>query len=561
MRWNRINTADIRQIEIFKGSGSSIYGSNAMGGVINIITKSPDTPFEGKVSAGYGTYNTRKGSVRFAGEQAGESGFFGQVAATGLKSDGFTSLTEASKHYENRVDRFVEEFAVNTKAGYRFNSSNTVELAYSYFDDQRGEGYRYNLDKGSRRDFDTDSLNLIYKGGTGPWQVNIGGFYQNEAYFWHRDFADPDDIYTVNSDREDYGTSASLARDFGEKNTLTMGADTRFSSVDAVDDYDTSDDYAKNRGNLDQYALFFQDEIRLMDDSLIMTAGLRYDHVRFTNGRYESTIPPFDAFSGDMDSNSWSALSPKLAARYHVNSDLSLYTSYARGFRAPILDALCRYGIFHGRFYDANPDLENETIDTLELGGELSLLDDRLDLTLSSYYSRGKDFIYSVDTGEARFLWGRNRAVYKMENASEVIIKGLEADLKWQIAPAVKLFAGYTFNDSYIETFDKRPDLEGKQLEYVPRHSASIGLDILTPVVNASIVLNHVGSQYADDRNTNEIQSYHTVDLKLWRDLNIIMPGLRADLTVLNLLDEEYLVDDDEKGTGLFAVVELSYAW
>ncbi|MBU0971244.1 MAG: TonB-dependent receptor plug domain-containing protein [Proteobacteria bacterium] len=90
MRWNRINTADIQRIDIFKGPGSSIYGSNAMGGVINIITQSPKKTFEGKVSAGYGSYNTRKGSVRLAGKQAGETGFLGQIAATGLKSDGFT---------------------------------------------------------------------------------------------------------------------------------------------------------------------------------------------------------------------------------------------------------------------------------------------------------------------------------------------------------------------------------------------------------------------------------------------------------------------------------------
>lgn len=559
-RWNRISTADIERIEIFKGPGSSIYGSNAMGGVINIITRRPEKAFEGGVSAGYGSYGTRQGSVRVAGQQEGDSGFFGQMTATGLKSDGYTALTPASRHYDNRIDRFVEEFTLNTKAGYRFNSTNSLEISHSCFDDRRGEGYKYNLDKGSYRDFDTGSLHITYRGIAGPWQVNIGGFHQKEKYFWHRDFADTADIYTVDSDRRDYGTTAGLARDLGERNTLSVGADARFSSVDAIDDYDASDDFAKNKGRLNQYAVYLHDELRLMEDRLIITAGLRFDSVRFDNGSYEATIAPFDELSGDMNSNSWKALSPKLAARYRFSPDMSVYTSYSRGFRAPILDALCRYGIFHGRFYDANPDLENETIDTVEAGTDISLFD-RADLSLSTYYSRGKDFIYSVDTGETRFLWGRDRAVYRMENATEVRIKGLEADLTWRISPDLKMFAGYTYNDSYIETFDERPDLEGRQLEYVPRHTISLGLEFRTPLINASAVLNQIGSQYADDRNTDKIGGYHTVDLKLWRELDFPAPGFTASLTVQNLLDEEYLTSEDEKGPGLFTMAELRYEW
>ncbi|WDP91531.1 MAG: TonB-dependent receptor [Desulfobacter sp.] len=559
MRWNRINTADIQRIEIFKGPGSSVYGSNAMGGVINIITRRPDKNVEGSASVGYGTYNTRKGSARLAGRQAKDSGFYGQVAATGLKSDGFTSLTSSSSHYDNRIDRFVEEFTLNTKAGYQFSPGQSLELGFSYFDDARGEGYRYNLEDGSSRDFDTNSANLLYKLEKGDWQIRAGGFYQKEDYFYHRDFSDIDDVYTVSSDREDFGSAISLSRALGTAHSLTFGVDTRFSSVDAIDDYDTSDQFAANKGELDQYAVYVQDQYTAMSDRLILTAGLRFDQVRFHSGSYQSNSGAFSALSGDMDSNSWSAFSPKLAARYHVTPDFSLYTSYSRGFRAPILDALCRYGIFHGRFYDANPDLENETIDTFEIGADSSFVDNRLNLSISAFYSRGKDFIYSVDTGATRFLWGKNRSVYLMENASEVRITGLEADVDFTICPGVKLFAGYAFNDSVIDTFDKRPDLENKQLEYVPRHSGHAGLQWLNPVVNISAVLRHVGTQYSDDQNTEKLNAYKTVNLKFWRELACITPGLKATLTLQNLLDEEYLVSDDDKGPGRFIMAELSY--
>ncbi len=560
MRWNRLNLADIERVEVFKGPGSSIYGSNAMGGVINIITKRPDKPFSGAVSTGYGSFGTKKGAVRLGGRQDGDRGFYGQVAATGLDSDGYTSLTKTSSDYDNRIDRFVEEFNVSAKLGYAFDENSSLELGYAYFDDRRGEGYKYNIPEGSHRDFDTNRMNLLYKRAVSDWQWHFSGFFQREDYFWHRDFADAASIYKVLSDRDDYGTALSVSTDIGDHSTLILGADLRISEVDAADDYDFSSDYAINKGRLEQYAFYLHDEIRFLDDRLLLTGGIRFDTAKFKDGLYDSNVAPFDLVSGSLKDSSWDAFSPKISSRYHVSDNISVYGSYSRGFRAPILDALCRYGIFHGRFYDANPDLENETLDSFELGSDLKLFD-MLDLSFSGYYSRGKDFIYSVDTGQTRFLWGRNRAVYLMDNATEVEIKGFEADLAFRPNTYIRFFAGYTFNESLIDKFDERPELEGKRLEYVPEHSFSAGVDVFSSIINARVVLNHIGNQYSDDMNTEEIGGYETVDVKLWRNLDFLLPGLSASLAVQNLFDETYLRSEDEKSPGMFTVGEIKYEW
>ena len=560
MRWNRVNLADIERIEVFKGPGSSIYGSNAMGGVINIITKRPEKSVEGEVSAGYGSFDTKQGSVRLGGKQAGAQGFFGQVAATILDSDGYTSLTEDSRDYDNRIDRFVEEFTLNTKVGYSLDEGNSIELTHSYFDDRRGEGYKYNIDEGGHRDFDTNSLNLLYKGGHGKWQWRMNGYYQREEYFWHRDFKDSASLYTVNSDRDDYGAKLSLSGDIAEWSTLIFGGDIRISSVDAIDDYDLSDEYAKNKGKLDQYAIYLQDEFRLLEDRLVLVGGVRYDTAKFHDGAYASNISPFDQLTTEMDDNDWEAFSPKLSARYHFTDKFSTYGSYSRGFRAPILDALCRYGIFHGRFYDASPNLENETLDSFELGGDAKFFN-ALDLSVSGYYSKGKDFIYSVDAGETRFLWGRDRSVYIMDNVTEVEILGIETDLTYRFNNDVDMFVHYTYNESTIEAFDERPELEGKTLEYVPEHSVSAGINYLNPIVNARVVFNHIGDQYSDDLNTEKINGYETVDVKLWRELDFLLPGMTASLSVQNLFDETYLRSEDEKSPGIFAIGEIRYEW
>jgi iron complex outermembrane receptor protein len=334
----------------------------------------------------------------------------------------------------------------------------------------------------------------------------------------------------------------------------------RISEVDAIDDYDASSDFAMNKGRLEQYAFYVQDELRFLDDRLIVVGGIRFDTAKFKDGLYESNVSPFDLVSGSLNDSSWDAFSPKISSRYHFSDNISVYGSYSRGFRAPILDALCRYGIFHGRFYDANPDLENETLDSFEIGSDMKL-SEMLDLSFSGYYARGKDFIYSVDTGQTRFLWGRDRAVYLMDNVSEVEIKGFEADLTFRPGTHVNFFASYTFNESLIDQFDERPELEGKRLEYVPEHSVSAGVDLFTPIVNARVVVNHIGSQYSNDMNTEEIDGYETVDVKLWRNLDFLLPGLSASLAVQNLFDETYLRSEDEKSPGMFTMGEIRYEW
>ncbi|MEX1299502.1 MAG: hypothetical protein AB1Z81_10890, partial [Desulfotignum sp.] len=99
------------------------------------------------------------------------------------------------------------------------------------------------------------------------------------------------------------------------------------------------------------------------------------------------------------------------------------------------------------------------------------------------------------------------------------------------------------------------------RLEYVPEHSFSAGVDVFTSIVNARVVVNHIGSQYSNDMNTEEIDGYETVDIKLWRNLDFLLPGLSTSLAVQNLFDETYLRSEDEKSPGMFTVGEISYEW
>ena len=118
-----LTTNNIRQIEIVKGGVSSIWGSNASAGVINIITKSPKGGVHGSLGLNYGSYNTRgiDGDLSYKDEKLSA-----QVLAAYLKTDGFSALAprDAEKDgYENKN--------ANLKFGYIFNENNKVNLSYN----------------------------------------------------------------------------------------------------------------------------------------------------------------------------------------------------------------------------------------------------------------------------------------------------------------------------------------------------------------------------------------------------------------------------------------------
>ncbi len=118
-----LTTSNIAQIEIIKGGSSSIWGSNASAGVINIITKDAQKGLHGSFALGYGSYNTKESEAQLS---YADEKFSAQVLASYLDTDGFSALAPRSAEddgYENRN--------YNLKFGYAFNENNRLNLSYN----------------------------------------------------------------------------------------------------------------------------------------------------------------------------------------------------------------------------------------------------------------------------------------------------------------------------------------------------------------------------------------------------------------------------------------------
>ncbi|HQG76155.1 MAG TPA: TonB-dependent receptor [Bacteroidales bacterium] len=520
VNWNRINQFDIERIEVFKGPGSSLYGNNAMGGVINLITRKPSKPQEILGAVSYGTFNTLRQDLNI--RVRSEKGYYGTVSQFFLKSDGYNNIVK-EKRTPYDIARTLEEIGVSARAGFDKSTWFNWELQYDIFRDKKGEGYQIYTPEGCYRNFNTNLFRGNLKGNDGTTRYDLSLYYQLEHYYdINERLRGPNySRYDVNSFRKDMGTLFNISRDLSSKNTLTAGFELKQGSIEGGDYYQTPRqtgpstqvyDTIFNAGKIKTVAAYAQDEHSFLDGKIRFIAGLRYDRVSFSDGEFKSTDPW--NVTPELKDHTWSELSPRLGLRLNFIEEVSAYLSYSHGFRASILDDLTRTGyMWVGPKY-ANPELGPESLDNYEIGLDM-VPAKKLKFSASVYYARGKDFLYYVSTGDSLF----GRPIYIRKNVTNVYIKGAEAEIMYEIANGFDLMANYSYTDARIDKFAERPDLVNKYLKYSPKHIASASLFWKNRIVNASIRGLYKGEQFSDDANAQKLDGYFTMDLMLSRDL------------------------------------------
>lgn len=380
VNWNSINLDEVERIEVFKGPGSSLYGSNAMGGVINIITLKPAKILEGRVSGEYGTYDTVSNKLFLAGRQYEKpAGLYWRLSGFVQNSGGYVSAPD-NLRTPYSVARYLREKDGGARIGYDFNAARSIEAEYAYYTDARGEGTKILAGDGQYRDFSTANSRVRYKDRIGGTSLDVTAYSQLQKYARLSETLKGASYARFDgaSDREDDGLLVQAVRRLSRANTLTGGVNARRSAIRGADCYRTSPDIVENVGALDMYAAYVQDELDTLQERLKVLAGLRYDYARFYGGYYRvrnpsSATSAWTAYNNDtFPDNTWTALTPRVSARYFLNERVSAYASYARGFRASILDDLCRSGYLWPGPKVANPSIGPENIDTYEIGGTIA---------------------------------------------------------------------------------------------------------------------------------------------------------------------------------------------
>ena len=314
----KIMTENVERIEIIRGPASVQYGSAAIGGLVNVITKKGEGKPSAFVEGKLGSYGYEKGSAGFSGKIKGLD-FSGSYSRS--SQDDYT--TADGKKYHNTGFDKKEHASVNL--GYEFVPDNRIGLVYTGFDaDDIGDPGRLSLNDLDDYSYKSnESLDFVYDG-----SALDGSLTWNARYFFGEDdnkWVDPvasdpggamfgDDGNASHRNVDSKGAQAQFTFDH-DKYQLTAG-------IDWVN-YQVESDYS-GKYEYDNPSYFVLGKAGLMQKTLNLSAGIRYDDYVVEKHKQE-----------EKDN-----VTPKLGISWLPHHNLKFRINYSQGFRMPSGDAL-----------------------------------------------------------------------------------------------------------------------------------------------------------------------------------------------------------------------------
>ena len=411
--WELIPMADIERVEIIKGPASSLYGSSAIGGVINIITKSsvknPITHFRTYFGAydspAYDIWKCNDNLRTFYGVELTHSNTVGNLAYT-LSFKKFDNMSYRQNDYAKRYLGYVKlnyDFNENDKLTFFADFLNMDRGNFLYWKDSRNALVPKDEDNGNTVESNRLFTGLIYHN-----HFNKNMFGEIKTSYYYTKFAGYG-IELTESIANLIRTEAMLNAILSNEWTSTMGIELSYSKV--------SSNIFMNPKFFGGGA-YFQAEYKGIEN-LIANFGIRYDYMKL------------DTLSGA------NAVTPKAGLNYKLSKDFALRASLGTGFRAPTpSEVFTTVGVGGGIDVKQNPNLKSETSISFEVGARYDYSDD-LSFDLALYQTEYNNFIEASLTKEAKI---------QFLNLSKARIQGLEFTLDWRMIPGlIKISSGYNY--------------------------------------------------------------------------------------------------------------------
>lgn len=505
-------TGNISRIEILRGSQSVIWGSQAVGGVVNIITREPEEELSINGRAEYGARDT--------GQIVGNiSGQFGPVAASFgagyFRTDGLSAFNQDRGGAE--ADGY-RNFGANGKVKISLSDIFSIELR-GYYSDGKTDIDGFTFANGVFAFGDTPETDETeeYVGYADLNMDLLDGRFRNRFAFAYTSVRRDSfnlDFQTFESEGENERLEYQGIFDLSEQAGLTFGAETEKSRYNSVS-------FGTVTPSQDARITGFYGQLRLTPiEGLTANAGVRLDdHSEFGNET---------SFAGDV------VFSPN-------NGETTLRFSYGEGFKVPSL---------FQQFSDfGNVLLEPETSTSWDAGIAQFLLDGQIELAATVYQRNSEnliDFISCpVQTGICT-----NRPFGTYDNVGRARARGLEIGVNLRPVDQLVIATSYTFVDA--ENRDS-----GLALARRPRHSVNASFDYEWSFgLETGLTVTHVSSSFDDAFNSTEIPGYVLASLRAALPIteNIELYG-----RVENLFDEEYetIFQFGTAGRSAFAGVRL----
>lgn len=493
-----ILSADIAQIEVLRGAQSTLWGSQAIGGVINIVTRAPHAPFEANAQLEGGGLDSWQAKAGIGGRQ---DKLTWRLGGSYFRTDGVSALSSGTEPdgYEN--------ISLNGRIAYRFSDTVAIDLRSFYSD--------------GRNEFDDFAGDAPVYGKSKQWLNYAGLTFDLFGRLKNRLAYTNTHIERINYD--DSAPRAAQPVTFDAKGTTDrfeyQGILAIVSSWSAVFGFERAENH-----------------MRTASPSVAVPNPVPMRASDSTNGVYaqiQGEVLPGLTLAGGLRSEDHSTFGNKVvgsaSAAWSLNGgDTVLRASWAEGFKAPSLYQLYSdYG---------NVDLAPETARSWDIGFEQRLFDH---LSVSAvYFNRKTRNLIGFNFCGASLAHHPLCAPPRMgfyENIGRVHAEGVELGGSLTLG-TFTASANYTFLDAISTT---PGDVnEGKQLARRPRDTVNATLSYIWPIkLMTAVSMRYVGDTFDNAANTAVLEDYAVVDIRLSLPIS---ETLEVYGRVENLFDKSY---------------------
>lgn len=523
-----MNMAATKAIEVIKGPSSSLYGSEAIGGVVNFITAAPTAVPVLKLSlqgnnVGYkradlmssvskgkwgfllsGYYaDKRNGFLEYSDFHKGtftaradyrfsdKTTLSNSLTYLNYYSDmagGIDSAMFAGKTFSNPQTftyRKVAALRYHTTFTHTWNDNSKTTITALYRDNTIGQNPAYRVKDDYRK------VNGVFVGkkDLAHGEINSNGFQSYSFIAQHRQNLDWKKAVVIG------GLNADLSPSTYAANYIRIKKDTVSKKYVS---YQTTDSTLTNYATkLNNYAAFLNFEFNPIE-KLRVVASLRYDYFHYN---FDNHLKP-SAYSGSPDTvDNFSRVSPKLGFTYNFSARTGIYANYSEGFVPPQVTELYT-GV-------KVPNLDPSIFYNYEVGGWAEIVKNKLSADVSAYRLHGSNEIISVKLDDGSFA---------NQNAGQTLHRGIEAGVT--ATPVKDLsfhFGGAYSKHEFVDYVEKGANYNGREMNNAPhwlynaevwyKPSAVKGLRI-------GAELQHVGSYYVDPQNTAQYDGYYALNLR-----------------------------------------------
>jgi len=562
-----VETDTLKQVEVAKGAASSLYGSDALGGIVVFTTKDASDyladgeSFSGKIKLGYSS----EGKQNSIGTTlAVASGKFEHLLNASMR-DG----DETQNFDETKPELAIESSSVFYKAKYNINPQDyfsfTADLwqqdtdgniAYGLLTHFRGlDGYdilqESNQSKQDNTSFQLryhsesstafyDLLNVsLYSNKTKQVDIEYGQLDINANYgfplieirdMWKtslyeqstQGFLSNASVKLNNNHTLGYGLDLEKSRSKRTEVKLYQVAGTpKAGYPQELEKFPTTDVF--------RAGFFINDEISLLNDQLIITPGARFDHYKMEpNGSTNNDGKAYREF----DENH---VSLNLGALYKFSDEIAAFVQYGQGFKVPAYDLayIDHDNSLYGYKIIPSDDLSPEESDTIELGlrGQI----DNFFFSTAIYHTQYNEFLatklVATETVINRYTQQESQInVFQYHNIDAVTIKGIEIAGRYHFNDSISAFANASYQDG-------KDDETGNYITSITPLSGTTGVVYEKESFSSQLIVNWAKRMTKVNDNA-EVAGYGTIDLMAHYQFN---EDLKVNLALSNLTDKKYI--------------------